>query len=134
MIDEVGGALRRHGLAADRLHHELFVAPDVTAAPPPPAARDGQARVTVIRDGVSRTMALPFGGASLLDAGIAAGLDLPFSCKGGVCATCRAKVVTGEVAMALNYALEDWELAAGFVLACQSRPLTDRVTLDFDAS
>jgi ring-1,2-phenylacetyl-CoA epoxidase subunit PaaE len=70
---------------------------------------------------------------TVLEAGQLAGLDLPFSCKGGVCATCRAKVVDGSVEMDVNYALEPWETDAGFVLTCQSRPTTDRLVIDYDA-
>ncbi len=70
---------------------------------------------------------------TVLDAASAAGLDVPFSCTGGVCATCRARVVDGWVEMAVNYALQPWELEAGFVLTCQSRPTSDAVTIDYDA-
>jgi ring-1,2-phenylacetyl-CoA epoxidase subunit PaaE len=70
---------------------------------------------------------------TVLDAAAAAGLDVPFSCTGGVCATCRAKVIDGTVEMAVNYALEPWELEAGFRLTCQSRPVTPTVAVDYDA-
>ena len=66
------------------------------------------------------------------EAGLAAGLELPYSCKGGVCSTCRAKLVAGEVDMDVNFALEDYEVARGFVLTCQSYPVTDKVTVDYD--
>ena len=69
---------------------------------------------------------------SILEAGLAAGLELPYSCKGGVCSTCRAKLVAGEVDMDVNFALEDYEVARGFVLTCQSYPVTDKVTVDYD--
>jgi len=69
---------------------------------------------------------------SILDAGRAAGIDLPFSCKGGMCSTCRARLLEGEVKMAKNYALEPHEVASGFVLTCQSYPLTERVVISFD--
>jgi ring-1,2-phenylacetyl-CoA epoxidase subunit PaaE len=70
---------------------------------------------------------------SILDAATEAGLDVPFSCTGGVCATCRAQLRSGRVEMAANYALEQWELDAGFVLTCQARPTTDAVSVDYDA-
>ena len=70
--------------------------------------------------------------ANIVDAAAAQGVDLPYSCKGGVCATCRCHVRDGEVAMAVNYGLEPWEVEQGFVLACQSRPVSDSVTLDYD--
>jgi ring-1,2-phenylacetyl-CoA epoxidase subunit PaaE len=69
----------------------------------------------------------------VLDAVAAAGMDAPYSCTGGVCATCRAKVMSGSVEMKVNYALEPWELDAGFVLTCQSQPTSDEVTVDYDA-
>ena len=71
---------------------------------------------------------------SVIDAAHRQGIELPFSCKGGMCCTCRAKLVEGKVEMVANYSLEPWELEAGFVLACQSRPLTDKVIFDFDES
>jgi len=69
---------------------------------------------------------------SVLDAGLAQGIDMRYSCKGGVCATCRCKVLEGKVEMDANFALEDYEIARGFVLSCQAFPVTDRVVLDFD--
>jgi ring-1,2-phenylacetyl-CoA epoxidase subunit PaaE len=75
---------------------------------------------------------VPFEGSSILDAGIAAGLNLPFACKAGVCCTCRAKVLEGEVRMDRQYTLETHEIAAGFVLTCQSHPVTEVVRLSYD--
>ena len=72
------------------------------------------------------------GDISVLDAAIANGLDLPFACKGGVCSTCRVRIVEGEVQMRTNFALQPWEAQAGYVLACQSLPLTERLVLDYD--
>ena len=69
----------------------------------------------------------------MIDAAQRAGLDLPFSCRGGMCCTCRAKLLEGQVDMAVNYSLEDWELKDGFVLTCQSRPTSARLVLDYDA-
>ena len=71
-------------------------------------------------------------GETIIDAGLRAGLELPFSCRGGMCCTCRAKLVSGEVRMETNYSLEPWEMQAGFVLTCQSHPLTQEVTVDYD--
>jgi ring-1,2-phenylacetyl-CoA epoxidase subunit PaaE len=68
----------------------------------------------------------------VLDAALDAGLDLPYSCKGGVCCTCRARVLEGEVAMEKNFTLEQWEVDKGFVLTCQSRPLTAKVVVSYD--
>ena len=90
------------------------------------------ASVTVLLDGRSQTFVLPGDGASILDATLRYRADAPFACKNGVCGTCRAKVVEGEVRMDANYALEPAEVAAGYALACQSHPAADRVVLDFD--
>ena len=88
--------------------------------------------MVIIIDGVSREIDFSKGQPSILDAASAAGLEVPFSCTSGVCGTCRAKLVEGEVRMERNYALDKRDVAAGFVLACQSHPLTDRVVLSFD--
>jgi ring-1,2-phenylacetyl-CoA epoxidase subunit PaaE len=90
-------------------------------------------RVTVRLDGLSHTFALPFEGSSVLQAALMEGVDLPFACKGGVCATCRARLLEGKVEMDANYALEADELEAGFVLTCQSHPRSDKVVVDFDS-
>jgi ring-1,2-phenylacetyl-CoA epoxidase subunit PaaE len=90
-------------------------------------------KVTVRLDGISHDFDLPFDGSSLLDAALMEGVDLPFACKGGVCCTCRAKLVEGRVEMDINYALEADELTAGFILTCQSHPRTERVIVDFDS-
>ena len=76
---------------------------------------------------------MAYDGESVLDVALRSGADLPFACKGGVCCTCRAKVLSGEVKMQVNYALEADEVAAGYVLTCQSHPRSEQVTLDFDA-
>jgi ring-1,2-phenylacetyl-CoA epoxidase subunit PaaE len=83
-------------------------------------------------DGRRRTFHMPMDGETVLDAAARAGIELPFSCRAGVCSTCRTKVVRGEVAMAQNYALEDWEVEQGYVLACQSRVLSAVLELDYD--
>ncbi len=81
---------------------------------------------------LERRLRQPYEGQSILDTGLAAGLSLPYACKGGVCCTCRAKVLEGEVAMDKNYTLEDYEVEQGFVLTCQARPLTERVVVSYD--
>ena len=75
---------------------------------------------------------MPAKGVSIVNAAAQNGIDLPYSCKGGVCATCRTHVREGKVRMDTNYGLEPWEVEQGFVLACQSHPLTDKVVLDYD--
>ena len=90
------------------------------------------ADVTVLMDGRRRTFTMRMGGETLLDAAASAGIDLPYSCRAGVCSTCRAKLTAGEVDMDVNFALEDYEVARGFVLTCQSHPITERVTVSYD--
>jgi ring-1,2-phenylacetyl-CoA epoxidase subunit PaaE len=88
--------------------------------------------VSVLMDGRRRTFSMKRDDETVLDAAARAGLELPFSCRAGVCSTCRTKVVTGEVTMEQNYALEDWEIEQGYVLACQSRPKSPVLELDYD--
>jgi ring-1,2-phenylacetyl-CoA epoxidase subunit PaaE len=150
MTDVARAVLLEHGADPASVHRELFhVAPPSagTRRPsPPPAASDtdgadsgdgaagaaGAAAVTVLLDGRSQTVSLPRDGDSILAATLAVRPDAPYACTNGVCGTCRAKLVEGQVRMDANYALEPAELAAGFVLTCQSHPVTDRVVLDFD--
>ncbi|HLZ86397.1 MAG TPA: 2Fe-2S iron-sulfur cluster-binding protein, partial [Puia sp.] len=95
--------------------------------------KDKVSQVTVRLDGISHVFDLPFDGDSVLNAALMEGVDLPFACKGGVCCTCRAKLIEGEVEMDVNYALEADELSAGFILTCQSHPRTEKVVIDFDS-
>jgi ring-1,2-phenylacetyl-CoA epoxidase subunit PaaE len=134
MIDEVEAALIAAGVAPGHVHVERFGAPSaVGAAEAAPAADDAaEARIIVAIDGVRREVEFHREHGSILEAGLAAGLDLPYSCKGGMCCTCRARKLEGEVRMHRNFALEQADVAAGYVLACQSYPLTDRVVISFD--
>ena len=131
MIDEVEGALVAAGVPRNHVHVERFGVPGAAAAAVDDAEA-AEARLTLIVDGVRREVDFHRGQHSILEAGRAAGIDLPFSCKGGMCSTCRARLLEGEVRMAKNYALEPHEVAAGFVLTCQSYPLTERVVISFD--
>jgi ring-1,2-phenylacetyl-CoA epoxidase subunit PaaE len=107
--------------------------PDVKAtAPTKPALAPDQAEVTVLMDGRRRTFTMRMNDEVVLDAAMRAGLELPFSCRAGVCSTCRTKLVRGEVEMAQNYALEEWEVEQGYVLACQSHVKTPVIELDYD--
>jgi len=92
--------------------------------------RSCEASVTI--DGATRTFIVEKGKESLLDAGLRQGVELPYSCKGGVCSTCRCRLTAGEVDMDVNFALEDYEVARGFILACQSYPVTDKIAVTFD--
>jgi ring-1,2-phenylacetyl-CoA epoxidase subunit PaaE len=90
------------------------------------------ARITVTLDGKRHAFDLLEGDESLIDAAERNGIELPYSCKGGMCCTCRCKIESGAVEMALNYSLEEWEMKAGFILGCQARPTTLALVLDFD--
>lgn len=92
---------------------------------------DITSNVTVILDGFTFDFKLPKSG-KILDAALTNGADLPFACKGGVCCTCKAKLIEGKVSMDLNYALEKEEVEAGYILTCQSHPITERVIVSFD--
>jgi ring-1,2-phenylacetyl-CoA epoxidase subunit PaaE len=138
MNDEAEAALLAAGVPEGRIHIERFgvalpsatqVGAVVHEAKPGDAK---QARITIVRDGLQREITFTEGQPSILDAASPAGLEVPFSCTSGVCGTCRAKLVEGEVRMERNFALDKNEVAAGFVLTCQAHPLTERVTLSFD--
>ncbi|MDR3716134.1 MAG: phenylacetate-CoA oxygenase/reductase subunit PaaK [Puia sp.] len=131
----------QQGFDPKKIHFELFHTPGMAGEPggvsssvspgkKDPAGKSG--RVVIRLDGNSVEFDLPYEGAPILDAALLEGIDLPYACKGGVCCTCRARVTEGEVYMETNYALEADELAAGFVLTCQSHPRTARVVVDFD--
>lgn len=144
MIEQVSATLRELGVDGARVHAEHFTVATTDAAalaaagaatglppaPGPPAA--GTAEVTVLMDGRRRSFTMRIDDETVLDAAARAGVELPFSCRAGVCSTCRTKVIGGEVAMAQNYALEDWELEQGYVLACQSRVRSATLELDYD--
>ena len=133
MSDALIPALRDLGIAPDRIQTERFTpepgAPGIR--PPPITDSTPRAIVTAILGGTQEKFPV-HGDDALIDAAQRAGLDLPFSCKGGMCCTCRAKILDGTVEMAANYSLEPWEISAGFVLTCQSRPTSARVTVDYD--
>ncbi|MEY4911027.1 MAG: hypothetical protein RL761_690, partial [Pseudomonadota bacterium] len=134
--DEADAALHAAGVPAEHIHIERFGVPvDATGEKAKPTVQPGdapQAIVQIIRDGVSREIAFRTEHGNVLDAAEAAGLEVPYSCKSGVCCTCRAKLMEGKVRMDRNFALESHEVAAGFVLTCQAHPLTERVVISFD--
>jgi ring-1,2-phenylacetyl-CoA epoxidase subunit PaaE len=136
MIDTVSAALLALGVGAGRIHSERFAVVEQAGAvqPRPEKAAPGAvgASVAVVMDGRRRTFSMPMAGETVLEAAERAGLDLPYSCRAGVCSTCRTKLVKGAVEMAQNYALEPWEVEAGFVLVCQSTPTTSELELDYD--
>ncbi|QDF95397.1 phenylacetic acid degradation protein [Azoarcus sp. DD4] len=132
MIDEVEAALKAGGLAQERIHLERFGVPDSAPKHHVEAGDAPQARITVIVDGLKREMDFRAEDPSILDVALRAGMDLPYSCKGGVCCTCRAKVLEGKVRMDKNYTLEQPDIDAGYVLTCQAHPLTERVVISYD--
>ena len=136
MIGDVTAALVELGVDEAVIQSERFGAPKAAKAAPPARTvipeKGAHATVTVIMDGHRTSFEMERGDANIVDAAARQGIDLPYSCKGGVCATCRCHVAAGEVTMGTNYALEPWEVEAGFALACQSRPVGDAVTLDYD--
>lgn len=136
MNEAAEAVLKASGVAEERIHVERFGTVEMqTGQPAPHEVREGdaaQATVLVIRDGVSREIEFGKHDPSLLDAAARAGMDVPFSCKSGVCSTCRCKLMEGQVRMDKNFALDKAELAAGFILSCQAHPLTERVVISFD--
>ena len=137
MNDEAEAALLAAGVPEDRIHIERFgLAPQAQQVGAViHEARPGDAetaRITIIRDGLKRDISFTKDQPSILDAASAAGLEVPFSCTSGVCGTCRAKLLEGEVRMERNFALDKKEVANGFVLTCQAHPLTPHVVLSFD--
>ena len=134
------GALEAAGMPRERVKHEIFFsqAPQSAAAAPKITASAAEEAKPAIAEARVRlhgreTMVPIAAGETIVEAATRAGLEAPFACKGGMCSTCRAKLVDGEVAMDVNYALEPWELAAGFVLTCQSRPKSTKLAIDYDA-
>lgn len=133
MTDAATSVLTSLGVPGARVHRELFYVDE----PPPelirasPLGDDAGSEVTIVLNGRSTQVSVP-SGTTVLDGAQAVRGDLPFACKGGVCGTCRARVVEGEVVMRRNFALEVDEVAAGFVLTCQACPASEKVTVDFD--
>lgn len=136
MMLGVSDALKAHGMDETAIKFELFASAQPGRAKKR-AARVGadagaQTRATIILDGVARGCDIEKGAQSVLEAALAADIDAPFACKAGVCSTCRAKIIEGEVDMEANYALEDYEVERGYVLTCQSYPRTDKIVVDYD--
>jgi ring-1,2-phenylacetyl-CoA epoxidase subunit PaaE len=134
MSEDIEATCRDIGIAEERIHVERFVSefggkPRAKAVVP--VAAPAKAMASLIIDGKRREVPVAED-ESILDAALRAGMDLPFACKGGMCSTCRAKLVEGEARMKVNYSLESWELSAGFILTCQARPLSDKVVVDYD--
>jgi ring-1,2-phenylacetyl-CoA epoxidase subunit PaaE len=135
LIETSRTALQRLGVPAERIHAEHFSEDGMPVAAPIRTERkpDAAAAATIdIRlNGLDHVVPL-LSGETIVEAGLRHGLEMPYSCRGGMCCTCRAKLVRGEVRMDRNFSLEPWELAAGYVLTCQSHPLTPKVAVDYD--
>lgn len=139
MIFSVKDFLEEQGVDKQHIHFELFTTPGQNKVNTGDkekgntSAHQGKtSKVTIKSDGISFGFDLPYNGESILDAALQQGADLPYACKGGVCCTCRAKLLEGEVEMDTNYALEKDEVEAGFILTCQSHPRTEKVVVDYD--
>jgi ring-1,2-phenylacetyl-CoA epoxidase subunit PaaE len=133
MIDTLGATLAALGLSADRIHSERFTpAPGTAPRRRGPVVTDTPfATATIIAEG--RATQIPLAeGEAVLDAALRAGLDLPWSCRGGMCSTCRARITEGTVRMDVNFSLEPWETDQGYALTCQSHPTTPHITVDYD--
>ncbi len=136
MLFSVKKFLLKTGIDQKKIHFELFTTPDGR----PTGGKQTEytenaaktSKITIQLDGRSFDFKLAFNGESILNAALNQGADLPYACKGGVCCTCRARLTLGEVKMDVNYALEEDEIAKGFILTCQSHPLTEKVIIDFD--
>ncbi|PLW82372.1 phenylacetate-CoA oxygenase/reductase subunit PaaK [Kineobactrum sediminis] len=139
MISEVSRGLRGVGVTEEHIHYELFAASaaDASAVIAKHHARAlayaGKAsEVTIVMDGRGSHFSLAADGENVLDAGLNHGLDLPFSCKGGVCSTCKARLLEGSVDMDITHGLEPGEIEQGFILTCQAHPVSEKIVVDFD--
>ena len=135
MVSDLRKLLVKEGVPKKQIHAEVFhveSGPPVRRAPVETAEGEG-AKVTITLDGRRSTFSLPADGPAVLDAALRVRADAPFACKGGVCGTCRAKVLEGTVEMDTNWALEPEEVQRGYVLTCQSHPTSESVVLDYDA-
>ncbi|MCB2112589.1 MAG: phenylacetate-CoA oxygenase/reductase subunit PaaK [Parvularculaceae bacterium] len=137
MMLAVSDALKAQGMDERAIRFELFASAQPgrakkKAASASAADKGAKCSATIILDGTARIIELSKDEETVLEAALAASIDAPFACKAGVCSTCRAKLVEGEVDMEANYALEDYEVERGYILTCQSHPRTDRVVVDYD--
>ncbi|SUZ31565.1 1,2-phenylacetyl-CoA epoxidase, subunit E [Roseibaca ekhonensis] len=136
LMQTIAGSLRDHGLTDDQIRYELFgAAQPGRAAQRAVAISDTKGKtcaLSITLDGTTRNLDMPMDGTTVLQAALGADLDAPFSCTAGVCSTCRAKVIDGAAEMAVNHALEDYEVRAGYVLTCQCTPTSDRLVLSYD--
>jgi ring-1,2-phenylacetyl-CoA epoxidase subunit PaaE len=133
MMENVKQALEQVKVAKEKIHIEYFTSVIEAVDKAMGTGKNVKSKITVLQYGVETNFDLETEGSTILEAAIEAGVDAPFSCKGAVCCTCRAKVLEGKVSMDANFALTDTEVEQGFVLTCQSHPLTEKVVVDYDA-
>lgn len=136
MIFCVRDFLTDQGMSPDKIHFELFTtgqSKEIKTTIAKPEFAGKMSEIHIREGGKDIIFSIPTGSNNVLDGGLNNNADLPFACKGGVCCTCRAKLIEGEVEMKVNYALEQEEIDQGYVLTCQAVPLTDKVVVDFDA-
>ncbi|MCO6499720.1 MAG: 2Fe-2S iron-sulfur cluster binding domain-containing protein [Vicingus serpentipes] len=135
MIVGITSSLKELGVNESKIHFELFTASSKTAEVPVVSSRfSGESQVRVIMDGEEFDFELSGDGDFILDAAIEHGADAPFSCKGAVCCTCKAKVIEGKAIMEMNYSLSDEEVEEGYILTCQAHPASEKVVVDYDVT
>lgn len=136
MMLTIAAGLKAHGIPEDRIKFELFASGQPGRARQRAASKAADTaeacEAVVTLDGATRAFRMPKRGESLLDAALAQNIDAPYACKAGVCSTCRAKILEGEAEMAVNHALEEYEIRQGYVLTCQCFPLSDRLVVSYD--
>lgn len=137
MMLTISKSLKDHGLKDDQIKFELFASGQPGRAKRKAQSVDagihtGTTQATIIMDGSTRSFTMPKDGETLLEAAIKNDIDAPFSCRAGVCSTCRAKLVEGEVEMVANHALEDYEVEQGYILTCQCYPMSEKIVVDYD--
>jgi ring-1,2-phenylacetyl-CoA epoxidase subunit PaaE len=133
-MENIKSTLDSLKIAKDKIHIEYFSSViEAIDSDEKKLSGNVNANIKVLQYGIETTFNLKTSGISILDAAIEAGVDAPFSCKGAVCCTCRAKVIEGKVRMDANFALTDTEVDEGFILTCQSHPLSEKVVIDYDA-
>lgn len=133
LMENFKNALEKLKVSKEKVHIEYFSSVMDAVDKAEGSSPNVKSKVTVVQYGIETNFDLTTDGGSILDAAIEAGVDAPFSCKGAVCCTCRAKVLEGKVKMDANFALTDAEVTEGFVLTCQAHPLTEKVVIDYDA-
>lgn len=133
MIVEMAALLEMFGVQKDKIRYELFTTPVLMKSESTGESDfTGDAKVSVILDGEKEQFILNSEGKSVLEAAIQAGMDAPYSCKGGVCSSCKGKIVKGKATMKMNYVLTDREVEAGYILTCQAHPASDELELTYD--